>query len=62
MYFETEITFTVKQLEAYVYLREGLNIAYVVSAERIYNIISQSVPIALENTVNGNQMALEMMI
>lgn len=44
MYFETDITFAVEQLESHVELREGLNIPYVISADNIYNRISRLDP------------------
>lgn len=53
MYFETDISFAVKQLKSHVELCEALDIPYVISAENIYNRISRLDPVALENTVNG---------
>ena len=53
IYFETDISFAVEQLESYSELREGLNIPYVLSSEIIYNRLSRLNPVALENTVNG---------
>jgi len=53
IYFETDITFAVEQLELHSELREGLDIPYVLSAEIIYNRLSRLDPVALENAVNG---------
>lgn len=53
IYFETEITYAVEQLESHSELREGLDIPYVLSADIIYNRLSRLNPVILENTVNG---------
>ena len=53
IYFETDISFAVEQLESYSELREGLNIPYVLSSDIIYNRLSRLDPVALENTVNS---------
>ena len=53
IYFETDISYVVTQLESDSGLCEGLKIPYVVSDERIYNKLSRLNPVALENTVNS---------
>ena len=53
IYFETDISFAVKQLETYPELREGLKIPEVISANIIYNRLSRLDPVVLENTVNS---------
>ena len=53
IYFEMDISKAVKALESDIELREGLNIDYVVSSEKIYSRISRLDPVALENTVNS---------
>lgn len=53
IYFETDISFVVDQLESNSELCEGLNIPHVLSSSIIYNRMSRLDPIALENTVNS---------
>ena len=53
IYFETDITFAVEQLESHSELRKGLNIPYVLSSDIIYNRLSRLNPVILENTVNS---------
>lgn len=53
IYFETDITYAVEQLESHSKLREGLDIPHVLSVDIIYNRLSRLDPVVLENAVNG---------
>lgn len=53
IYFETDISFAVNQLESNSELCKGLEIPYVISSDIIYNRLSRLDPEALENAVNG---------
>ena len=53
IYFETDITFAVEQLESHSELQKGLNIPYVLSSDIIYNRLSRLNPVILKNTVNS---------
>lgn len=53
IYFETDISFAVNQLESNSELCKYMEIPYVISSDIIYNRLSRLDPKALENAVNG---------